>query len=406
MQKIHIFALLQIREFIISGFNNTIYKMKTEEKIFFSGINGLRFFAALAVIITHIELLKGSFEFKSYWKNPIIFNLGGLGVYFFFVLSGFLITFLLLSEKQKFNTIKIKEFYYRRILRIWPLYYLILILGFFVLPHFKEIQIPYLQDNFIEHYNANLILYLFILPNVAFALFMAVPHIGQLWSIGVEEQFYLFWPWLVLKAKNTVKALLYVIFILILIKFTMLVLGKFYGAEKWYEPLKLIIAMSKFECMALGGIGACILFQKNDKLLKLVYNKYVLASSILFIPLLMLFTPPFLQDGIHLVYSVIFLIIILNVTGNKTIFFSLENKYLNFLGKISYGLYMYHFLLIPIILYYMKPLKNAVNETWANVIIYSLVIVSTVVVSAISFYCFENIFIKKKAKYSPIKSGS
>ena len=101
--------------------------MKKESTIYFEGLNGLRFFAALAVIITHVELIKGVFKFKHYWNNPIIFNLGGLGVYFFFVLSGFLITYLLLSEKQKFNKIEIKQFYLRRIFRIWPLYYFIII---------------------------------------------------------------------------------------------------------------------------------------------------------------------------------------------------------------------------------------------------------------------------------------
>ena len=75
-----------------------------QEHIFFEGINGLRFFAAIAVVITHIELIKGAFGIKNYWKNTFVFNLGGLGVYFFFVLSGFLITYLLLVEKQKTNT--------------------------------------------------------------------------------------------------------------------------------------------------------------------------------------------------------------------------------------------------------------------------------------------------------------
>jgi len=380
--------------------------MVKEEKIFFPGINGLRFFAALAVIITHIELLKGSFGYKSYWKNPVIFNLGGLGVYFFFVLSGFLITFLLLTEKQKFNTIKIKEFYIRRILRIWPLYYLVLILGFFILPHFKEIQIPYLQDNFVAHYEADLILYILILPNVAFALFTAVPHIGQLWSIGVEEQFYLFWPWLILKTKNYIKTLIYLIIGLFLLKVFVLILGKFYGSTDWYIALKLLVAMSKFECMALGGIGACLLFYKKDTILTIIYNKYTLNLSLLFIPLLIFFTPDSIQDGIHIIYSGIFLIIILNVTKNTHVFLNLENKYFNFLGKISYGLYMYHFLLIPVILYLYSPLRSNMDEVWLNVIIYLTVISLTVIVSALSFYFFENIFIKKKSKYSPIKSGN
>src|SRR5688572_30760956 len=99
-----------------------------QAKVFFKGLNGLRFFAALAVIITHVELMKGVFGLPSYWQEPFFFDLGGLGVYFFFVLSGFLITYLLLVERRQIGRISIKKFYVRRILRIWPLYYFIMVL--------------------------------------------------------------------------------------------------------------------------------------------------------------------------------------------------------------------------------------------------------------------------------------
>lgn len=380
--------------------------MIKEERIFFPGINGLRFIAALAVIITHIELLKGVFSMPSFWKNPIVYNLGGLGVYFFFVLSGFLITYLLLAEKEKFNTVKIKEFYLRRILRIWPLYYLIVVLGFFVLPHFTQIQIHYLEDSAVKNFNSNLILYLFMLPNLAFSMFLAVPHIGQIWSIGVEEQFYIVWPWLILKTKNTIKFLLWLVVGLIALKASVLVLGFFCQAEPWFEPLKRMIAMSKFECMAIGGIGACVLRENKTKLLHIVYNKWVLNASLLLVPILILFTPDLIQDGIHVVYSVLFLIIILNVVGNKNIKIKLENNVFNFLGKISYGIYMYHFMIIPFVLLFVSNYKTQINPIALNVIIYVLVISLTILVSAISFYFFENKFIKLKSKYSPIKSGS
>ena len=91
------------------------------EKIYFPGLNGLRFVAASAVIVTHIELLKQQVGLPSLWdekKHPFFFNAGGLGVYFFFVLSGFLITYLLMSEKKKDGKISIWNFYMRRIFRI------------------------------------------------------------------------------------------------------------------------------------------------------------------------------------------------------------------------------------------------------------------------------------------------
>ncbi len=379
--------------------------MIKEERVFFTGINGLRFIAALSVIITHIELLKGVSNFKSYWKNPLIFNIGGLGVYFFFVLSGFLITYLLLVEKEKFKTIKIKEFYLRRILRIWPLYYLIIIIGFFVLPHFPQIHIHYLQNSFVENFDNNLLLYIFILPNLAFSMYLAVPHIGQIWSIGVEEQFYLIWPLLILKTKNIMKLLLWLIVAIIAFKTLVLLANDFFKNENWYETLKRMVAMCKFECMAIGGVGA-VLLQKNDtKYLNICYKKVVINTSLLLIPILIYFTPNFIQDGIHIIYSIIFIIVILNIIGNKNIKIKLENKIFNFLGKISYGLYMYHFMIIPIILYILNKYKFTTNEFYLNFIIYFTTILITILVSAFSYYFFENKFIKLKSKFSPIKSS-
>jgi peptidoglycan/LPS O-acetylase OafA/YrhL len=206
--------------------------------------------------------------------------LGGLGVYFFFVLSGFLITYLLLAEKEKYGTISIKQFYARRILRIWPLYYLILILGFFILPQFVSFKIGYLQNSFEQHFYPNLILYLFILPNLAFSIYPAVPNIGQAWSIGVEEQFYIIWPIIIAKSKSVLKTLLIITTVLILTKVIVLFMGYFFQDTEWYKPLKLFVAMSKFECMTIGGLGAYFLFI-NHKFLDFIYKPVVLVFSII-----------------------------------------------------------------------------------------------------------------------------
>jgi peptidoglycan/LPS O-acetylase OafA/YrhL len=302
------------------------------KRIYFNGLNSLRFLAALAVIITHIELLKKSFGLKSYWNHPLFFNLGGLGVYFFFVLSGFLITYLLLAEKESFGKISIKHFYVRRVLRIWPLYYLIVILGFFILPKFEMFRIGYLQPGFEGNFYQNLILYILILPNLAFSLYPAVPNIGQSWSIGVEEQFYIFWPVIISRSKSILKSLLIITIVLISVKIIVLILGYFFRNREWYEPLKLFVAMSKFECMSIGGIGAYLLY-KNHKTLNLAYHPAVFILSILCCMLLIFFTPERIQDGIHIVYAVLFLQIILFV-AKKSESTWFDNKVFNYLGKI------------------------------------------------------------------------
>ena len=114
-------------------------------KIHFPNLNGLRFFAAFFVIIGHIEFYKDFFSLPNIWGMPFTRNIGARSVHFFFTLSGFLITYILIAEKDEFNTIFVKNFYRRRILRILPLYYFIVILALFILPQFAFFQIPELS---------------------------------------------------------------------------------------------------------------------------------------------------------------------------------------------------------------------------------------------------------------------
>src|ERR1041385_5542478 len=151
---------------------------KGQAKVFFPGLNGLRFFEASAVIITHVELLKKGIGLPSLWDekaHPVIFNLGGLGVYFFFVLSGFLITYLLLAEKEKEGKISVRNFYMRRIFRIWPVYYLLVFLTFFVFPHIPILHVDWFQRFFYDHFWLKCFMFVFMLPNLAQA-FSLIPY--------------------------------------------------------------------------------------------------------------------------------------------------------------------------------------------------------------------------------------
>ena len=91
------------------------------KKIYFPNLNGLRFIAAFMVIVHHVEQFKSLFGLENvFHESPFISIVGKLGVVLFFVLSGFLITYLLLVEEEVTGTISIKSFYIRRFLRIWP----------------------------------------------------------------------------------------------------------------------------------------------------------------------------------------------------------------------------------------------------------------------------------------------
>ena len=389
-------------------------------KVYFPGLNGLRFFAAFAVVVTHIELVKHFQGLPTFWVEntsndlgwrtilqKFVFEAGGLGVYFFFVLSGFLITYLLLVEKGKTQTVAVKKFYWRRILRIWPLYYLIVLLGFVVIPYITTGAIQFTNKDLNEHYWLNLFLYLIIFPNIAHSMFNPVPLISQTWSIGVEEQFYLIWPVLAKKAKNILKMLIVVFCIMVGIKILLLVLIKNGFTGDGMMALKKFFAMSKIECMTIGGMGAYGLHTYKDKVTTFAYHPLVLPICLVLIPLLILFTPPIIQDGIHIVYSVVFLLIIMNVSGNPNSILKLENKAFNFLGKISYSIYMYHFMLIPLVFYVFKSIGiEPSNQLVPQLLIYLTVTALTILISWLSYTYFEGWFLKLKSKYTVIKSGA
>ena len=139
-----------------------------KQKIYFPNLNGLRFIAAFLVMIHHIEQIKSISNLDNYWHVfPFIEIIGKLGVVLFFVLSGFLITYLLLAEEKSFATISVKKFYLRRVLRIWPLYYLIIILAVLILPNISIFTLPGFGKNVVySHLFLKLLLYTLLFPNL------------------------------------------------------------------------------------------------------------------------------------------------------------------------------------------------------------------------------------------------
>ncbi len=168
-----------------------------KQSIVLPNLNSVRAIAALMVVISHLELRKPG---NLAQVKPLL-AFGGIGVSIFFVLSGFLITYLLLKEKEGTGQIKIKHFYIRRILRIWPLYFLVLIFGYFVVP---IIMPDYYQSSPTFFTLKGFFLNAFFLTGVTYVLKLTPIIISIIWSIGIEEQFYIFWPWII--KSNTKRA--------------------------------------------------------------------------------------------------------------------------------------------------------------------------------------------------------
>ncbi|TAE08496.1 MAG: acyltransferase [Bacteroidetes bacterium] len=373
--------------------------LKTE-KVYFKNLNAIRFIAALGVILYHIESYKKVLKIDDRRVNDSMEIIGPLGVILFFVLSGFLITYLLLTEQQVTGTIHIKNFYVRRILRIWPLYFLIVFLAFFVFPFIDFMILEgYERHKTWSSIGYKLFLFVIFLPNLVLMLFGRVPYAGQTWSIGAEEQFYLVWPWLVKFVKNKWILIAGVILMYWIIAY---IIDNVLPDHKYTKILWAFWITTPIQCMSIGGFFALIIFEKNKASLflqKIIFYKWlqwaVLIIIILLISIAVKF--PYLDREI---YAVLFGILICNFAYNEHRIFSMENSVLNYLGKISYGLYMYHMIFV---VFTMRVLQYSIGVY--NVLLYPMVILLTIFVASISYKYFEKPFINHKNAFVSITSG-
>lgn len=367
------------------------------KKIHLPGLNGLRFIAALLVIIDHTELFKSYLGLPTLWANSYSAYLGAFGVSIFFVLSGFLITYLLLEELKQ-GPIQIKHFYLRRILRIWPLYYLLVIVGFFVIPYLSFFQIPQYSSEMSDSLD-RFLLFFGLAANVAFVYFPTVAFANILWSVAVEEQFYLFWP-------HVVKFKRKLLWIMLLLLGGYLAL-KFYAGEVGPKFEELVIR-TRFSSMIIGGIGAYLVFTKHS-LIQYLYARITQVILFgLFVLLLLnyidLKSIEFLQEEL---LSVVVCGLILNIATNPNSILKLEHPLLNYFGKISYGLYVYHLFAVVLVLK-LLPTVFPLQE-WSTWISYpvtlGLILLLTTGISHLSYKYFESYFLRKKVHFSKVLSG-
>jgi peptidoglycan/LPS O-acetylase OafA/YrhL len=379
-------------------------KGTSPQKLFFPNLNGVRFIAALMVIVHHVQQTKKFFGLPSHYQdNPMGTNLGGLGVTLFFVLSGFLITYLLLMEKSESGTVSLRDFYVRRILRIWPLYYFIVLLAFFVIPHFfPGLLIGNFADKLPIHFGTKLAMYLFLVPNLLIVLYPYYPPVlfaSQAWSIGVEEQFYVFWPVLVKHSRRLPLILGAIIASFVVVAVLISVAANY---AQWLYFLEKFLLVTRIDCMAVGGLAAWLLVT-NSAALARIYSPAVQGAAYLLTFILAYFEISFRFLN-HLPYSILYGILLLNLAANPKTLLHMNNRLFDYLGRISFGLYMYHMLAVVVAIRAVLWLTSGYSPI-INLLIYSLSLSLTVLISAMSYELFEKPFLKLKVRFSAIVSG-
>ena len=286
----------------------------------------VRAFAVFLVILSH----------WSFGLN-IPFNLGSIGVTIFFVLSGFLITQILLRDKQKIETLNdgtnklsiIGKFTIRRALRIFPIYYIlliVLILSRSILPNLV------MQDWYY---------YALYIQNYLYYFRDAFPggKLSHMWSLAVEEQFYLFWPWIIvfINKKHLLKVLFGGLIFGFLFQFS---IPFIWGSHNPYVGLLTPACIDSF---CAGGLLAYIIVYKN------ALNKfYPLIQNIGIVALIIFLISNLFKINFHLpertIVSVITTWLLAKILTNKNKYFDLvmSNELVMSLGKVSYGLYLFH----------------------------------------------------------------
>ena len=354
-----------------------------KDRIYLPGLNGIRAIAALSVLLAHAEKFMGSVSTKNYFGN-----FGGYGVTIFFTLSGFLITFLMLKEIEKEKFIDVKKFYVRRILRIWPLYFFY----FFIVLAIMKFQVSY-----------NVLYYIFFIPNVPFAIQLAtgslvtIPLLLPYWSLGVEEQFYLIWPWIVKFSKNIKRTLILFCVGFFLLKVLLTIV---------HAPIipQALLYNTRFSCLSIGAIGAYFFYEKN-KYISMLNNKWIDLLSWVVLALFFANYVRIFSIINHEIISILSLIIIFNQINNAKPLISLENKVFDYLGKISFGLYVYNLIVIE---YLNKLLLSAQLEKSYFFIILFIVLSAfvTIFISHLSYNFLEKPFLKLKYNYTTIQSAA
>lgn len=303
-------------------------------------LDSIRTIAVTLVVIAH----------WFHWRIAGVLDFGGIGVNIFFVLSGFLITGILLENRRKGEELAqnkfqlVKSFYIRRTLRIFPIYYLTLFILFF----FATSSQTGIREN-VGYYLSYTSNFMFFKQNHWDGM------LSHLWSLAVEEQFYLIWPWLIIFVNRKYLFNLIVSFFFLGL-FSHVLLRLIYPDSQFIH----ILTPTCFDAFSLGALLAYIRMVEPDKM-KSAMKYLPLIGCIsfgIFLTLSLLHLPNNPQRTLIAITSVA--IIQFTITKQQSLVhrYFLNNKILVGLGKISYGIYLYHNLIPRLLVIIKEKMKH------------------------------------------------
>ena len=356
-------------------------------------IDILRFFAFIMVFFHHAlpqdaqtYLHAGLSKEVSAWASSIVLS-GGLGVDLFFVLSSFLITELFIREYNKYGRVNVLAFYIRRALRIWPLYYGFLVLVIFLIP-------VSISGDLDGRYKATFTLFA---ANWACTLWGYPPSIAaHLWSVSIEEQFYFMWPLIIIvfgiKRISQVAVTMLVLatatrlfLILIEVKHP----GIWCNTFARLDPIAsgaLLAVILRGDSPRISSLKRVALFLVGITLL-VVASRYAQpwgTSSLLFYPATALGS----------------ILVLISCLSRAYVNKNYLSKTLIYLGRISYGLYVFHLLALVIV----SKIFTTGHMSFNLVGKCTFGLILTLLISVGSYELFEKYFLRLKERFSRIPS--
>jgi peptidoglycan/LPS O-acetylase OafA/YrhL len=358
-------------------------------------LDGLRFYAFLGVFVFHTLPVDTPF-FRALhlplpWLWKAIIQSGATGVDLFFALSAFLITSLLLRERLETGGISLRLFYIRRILRIWPLYFLVLALGIVVAHASRLSHLWYYTQSLPWYYVVG---YLTFLSNWVCAAFGGPQSIcAPLWTVSIEEQFYLIWPAFAKMLQRRGMFITGAVALLLPIgsQFVILLIG----AKSSY-----IYFGSASRCGSLGaGIILALCVARLPKLGSSA-RFLLVAAGVTGLIVSTAWTGDRVGIRMMIARSVISLAsgaILYGCVYSRTKF--LTCGLLVRLGKVSYGLYMLHFTALLIVMSLLQP-----RHGWRLLAAKLLALILSIFLAFASYRWVESPFLRLKDRFATIPS--
>ncbi|MBI3235674.1 MAG: acyltransferase, partial [Bacteroidetes bacterium] len=365
----------------------------------------------------HAQFFKDSNTFPlSSVFAPYLIQAGKMGVNLFFVLSGFLISYLLFAEKKATDTISLKKFYIRRALRIWPLYFAYGLMIICVTPLFFQLLHINITAINLKEIITDIIFLLLFAVNFQLTFFSYNKSIVEIiWSVCVEEQFYLIWPLILKKFFHKLQKVIFWLFAFGMISKVLLhvITVYFKLGQDFMMLFDYLMLPNKVELFAAGMAAAYIHFNKMNyvSLLTFLQKKPVqillLAVTFVFILTNNFYLP---VNGLRYYYftdyvsAVLFAVIILNIVQEKSVL-NLEYPVFKTLGKISFGIYLFHPPVCRVVLLFMTKVLKLQDSFIMYDIVYPLLATTvTSCMAYLSYEFFEKRFLVLKNRFAIIKT--